>query len=1701
MNQSSNERSFYLRLFEQGVLFNASLFLDFEDWRPGTRGLTWSGSPPLSAARNVTTIDDLALALPGAHFWPFNDTSIVVSVPAYLHATNEGLVLDRATHLLQIELQAAFADDVKGRLDWIDANIESINMGAELRARRDVRLEQELNRNNVSQWYAGELAELVALNSSQCTYQVCELLFNTSSLELTGAVNATGVLRLTANGTEVALFAFDSVYLGPEVGVTLVGQRALVLSSRTSIVLNTTMAAAPGTLGGMQGGGSVARLANESLVDGPRLVMICDLLNVCDNSHSFTNFTDEERNSFISNNVNGPGSGNVRVYPFVVRTAAAVISEVQFLRTSARPSQTMAGGFVLSFKAYQTPVIPHDVTSIALKQLIEANLNGFSPSDTHTSFDRRGGPLAGVGVVEVTRSIADSQEGFEWLITFTSAIGNVDQLQVASYLQGLGASVETGTVLEGNEIGGFFTLQFNGATSEPIQAAETASSFQRLLLAMPSVSSAFVERIDPTGLCDDGLCQDGPMLSRGLLWTVFVTANEEFGNASPYSPTSPQAQANVSAASISVDYASLTGVNAVAEVALGLSSAPDDRKSLLSLTSPFSLAFGGAGGSFGGRGGSGYGVNDVGSVYGSDSLRDLLGGSGGCMRGIFPFETNAYGGISVGKGGAGGGAVELIAINDITIGSFGKLLLRGGDGEQTSEGGGGGGSGGAALLSAGGVVVNEGAIDVGGGGGAYGGNYTAGAEVSSTPVAAPISGGGGGGGRIALFGESIVNRGALSVTGGDCGVLLVESNRSVSVVSVSVQLQSPLPLSDARLEYIVRLHLESVFPDIHHVNTTLFSSTYSNTTFTASIDQLVFLTHLDANISAVLASISNSSSFSLVGVAITAMSVQGLAYANITVTDLLSTPCSNRGGDGRLYTEARFSDLMRVEETSGAEGTSRALRLSSNNDLTTASGVLRESPFTGNGPIVSFPPSQPSRLTYYTRMSSIEALSAKSNYGSLVTFTCRHSACSNVSSVVGVFVGSSIMHGSNYQYSVDDRYFYKTMIAIDEYPVLDEWYKVDVHMNWLERTYYILLNDVLVVKDQPFSGDSIDGLHISTFYNVDVWIDEVYIGLDSTMHFKCPESTSTNVQYKAGISQSWFESEVDESGTNGRTQLQKMSRHYSFFEPANTLPFDGQGNVKFFQDYSFKQSFGANLEQGKLHPGALLFLSSSQRSGQTPRSAAATTVSQKGGWWKSNPHDKLSDGRQFWYSEYEHASNISASLNGGVCACSSQDTVTWRFEGIVFHYTNLSDVVYGSAGPFHIEKPKVLFNNKTNMFVLWGILENTNRSLASAVVLSSASEDGPFFYRRSLYPDGNSTRDQGTRHSIFVLALLLCILWRLCVAAIYTSNDRGTLSRTYYQTVEYVLPQAMMQPVWESVKLRNGQTNYRNNFHRTHYEVGYDNYHDIFLQRWRKEDKPWEVLCVDHITKVERSVPKGVYNSDGSICDAPREYKVVVGQGQQSNIRICKLMCDCCRCVGSPYVKSNYVDPRDLENSWWMQSSVPAVHAQPWNSSYQDGLCGISEFDGDVDELDPNLVNYVPKDRGNCSNVADNPIHAAVQDKLIGIQKVVSRRRAKFIAISGLTSDFMDTSGFLSSFEGELQGESLMSLMNDVGDFGFTSDETIRSTFAPPVMSEYKTADDYKTRFRQYIRQHNDRAFYSLACLIDGVCPVDYKSQITEGHV
>ena len=1476
------------------------------------------------------------------------------------------------------------------------------------------------------------------------------------------------MVKRTAQGTEVALFTFNSIYLGPEVKVIVVGQRALALLSKTTMVINTTIEAAPGTLGGFPGGGSVARYFNDALNDLPRPIFICDLNDYCSFNTSLYDVkaTPAERASITSNNVNGPGSGNLRINAFVLRTSAKYIQEIQVIQTWATAGQTLAGGFTLSYKEYTTPIIPHDATPNVLKRVIEENLNLVSPANFPVLPIRTGPGSAGVGVVSVTRSSPDPQEGFTWKITFDTAIGNTAQLTYRSYLLGAGAQMSISTEREGNEIGGTFQLEFQGAKTRPILAAETAEGLSAKLLELPMVATAFSTRTDPTGNCDDGFCPNGPFPSRGLLWTVYITTNGSYDNVSPTSPTSPDTRLEGFRWRVIPLTEALTGNQSTAEIFPSTVMSLEAPLDLLNVSFPFSLAYGGGGASYGGVGGAGYGINPLSATYNGLTMPDLLGGSGGAMRSVHPYEINSVLGPVTGRGGHGGGAIELIAANDLTIGSYGRIITRGGDGDQTSGGGGGGGSGGGIVLTSGTSVLVNGTLDVAGGSGGYGGGPS-------------LSGGGGGGGRIAIFAESITINGKANLAGGKCGALKTAVPRDVIELYTEVYMTMRSPLNDERIAYLGLQYLQESLQPVF-LNTISFASqneTVNNTVHALLLATMTFHTSDEVNadfawlnqtqanktIDRYQAVLNKNLGANIAKVFIVDATIKSYDFTTISPVETSFTECSNPGSDGTLYTEAKATTKMYVATTTGAESTSRALFLSNREMGNTTSGSEREAPFSANGPIVPFEASRPSRITYYSRTDAVPSESLKVDYGSLFALISRGESGLNVSNVIGVFFGTKIMHGSNFGSAVDEAVYLKRLVTIDNYPILSRWYKVDIKIQWVNHTYSVSIDDLIVTTEQTFQGDDVDGIRLSTYRSVDVWFDEIYVGFDNSLNFQCPITLRTGTSTQAPVQRHWSFEEVHGEGNLGYTAYNVMTRHYNFLDTQGSIAFDGQGQVNDNQDIKLQYKDGDYpLTQGLIHAGALVYLTNSLRSGKTPLDQSKTRVSDQGLWSgvKDGPGG-AGDGRQFWYTEYNFESDLSPTLNGGVAACSSQDLNRWRFEGIVFHYTNLSDLVFGEPGPFYVERPKVLFNAPTGQYVMWAVMDREKRDLALSAIATSPYEDGPFLFRRSFYPDGNQTRDQ----VIFV-------------------NDEGQplLGRTYYQTVEFLLPQAIMQPVWESAKNRDGSINYRNSYHRAVYDPGYDNFNDIYLQRWRKEDIAYEVQCVDRLNSSKVRTPKsGEYNDDGDVCNDPSERKVIIGQGV-------------------PVVTSMFISPNNSNNSFWRPTSVPMVLSQAWSSNYRDGFCGIRKLNDDMDLNNPDLADFKPDDRGTCSNIADNPIHATFQDKLIGLTKVITTRRAKFIALSALTFDFLDTTGYLTSFEGELESGDLISLIVEMGQFGFAPGNTIRSTFAAPVRSEFETAVDYRTRFSQYIRNVNDRASYSLACVLDGVCPVNFRDQLTSGQ-
>jgi hypothetical protein len=82
----------------------------------------------------------------------------------------------------------------------------------------------------------------------------------------------------------------------------------------------------------------------------------------------------------------------------------------------------------------------------------------------------------------------------------------------------------------------------------------------------------------------------------------------------------------------------------------------------------------------------------------------------------------------------------------------------------------------------------------------------------------------------------------------------------------------------------------------------------------------------------------------------------------------------------------------------------------------------------------------------------------------------------------------------------------------------------------------------------------------------------------------------------------------------------------------------------------------------------------------------------------------------------------------------------WKNEGIV-----LPSIKDDPSHDLHtskvIERPKVIFNQKTNQFVLWMHIDSMDYDYARAGVAVSSSPTGPFSYLGSMRPDDSDSRD------------------------------------------------------------------------------------------------------------------------------------------------------------------------------------------------------------------------------------------------------------------------------------------------------------------------------------------------------------------------
>ncbi|KAL7543301.1 hypothetical protein ACHAXR_012700 [Thalassiosira sp. AJA248-18] len=1551
-NQSSAQSLHTFQQYHNGEHIEVPLFLDFEDWRRGIRGWEQScrgGSIDLCLPASIS--EEINQKPVGAHWSPFDFEALGPNVPTFGGTWNNGLVLNKKSMDLDIAHQRELVEYYESLVLWMDREFQhGITGDPKLRFREEI-IE---NITNYTDTISAEKEVLAALTQSQCTNTECNLIFNTSDASLRGAVNATGVITTTPDGTEVALWAFDSIDIDEHVNVTLTGQRAMALVSRSSTRINTTLHAIPGTLGGFPGGFSVARRPNE------RLVRVCneevgsrEFLDVCKGSKTCCpgdQPISELATGIKSNNANGPGSPSTRVYLLTIQTSAPIVNEIISVTTSADRGQTLSGGMRLRYNGYTTPLLPHDITASDLKRKMEDSLNPVKRNQL-SRFDRtQEDHNAGIGRVDVTRETFGSSGGYRWNIVFASAVGNIGKdstrLSATNHLVSKGAKVEIETVVHGNSIGGKFALQFLGIRTRLIRHDATASELEEILLQdINYLSTAHVLRNDPTGNCNDGFCDNGGGRSGGYTWTLTLTT--QVGNNSPFSPTSMEFDNEG-------DIANMTALNYLTgcvdsqcpTVQIEMGHAKSHNREMKSIVGkkPFSLAFGGAGAGYGGKGGDGFGSLPAGKVYGDDRISNLYGGSGGGVGVKQPFQLGVFKDPR-GRGGSGGGAIEIVASNDISIGSNAELLFDGESGSNGYVSAGGGGSGGTILLAAGHVVqISTGAkLSVHGGAGGH--------KKSNKAVSFGGHGGAGSGGRIAIKGgQSVVSGGTISLDGGTCSIT--------------------------------------------------------------------------------------------------------------------GEPRNCTGEDGTLLVESALDTELIVDHTVGAAGTRSSLHLRPR--------AMRP-PFnprnlmfsTQSGPEYDLGASvRPSRVSFFFRVEN------SSKLGWDAAFELRESRWSYLTSkakadvdytaTVGIIIGKEIRHGVNYIGVPFDDEHIKQLSTIKTSVQRNDWTKVDIRFDWKGHTHDVYVDDIRLVLRMPFKGNSVRAISLNNYYEGgSVWFDEIYVGEDTTVGFHCPVvlSDGSFQQMDRPLERGWKAGDIGEYSS-----LRPMQRHdshvsrrpvYQRKEDRFVVPFDGQGEKEFTSDVKFRSNDGDRIhKRGEILAGSLLRL---------PREKKGTPGTEFG----MNPDTFM------WYGEHDHFHD-PREVSGAVMACSTKDFVTWRNEGAMLHYANLTDMVEGPASvPLHVEKPKVLYNNSTQQYVMWMIIDNGIHELGLAGVAVSNYPSGPFDFVRSLYPDGNQTHDQ----------------------TLFQDDDGAAyLFRTYYDTVEYVLPAAVMQPTWESVKNADGSTNFPLSFHRAEYEPGYDDYHDIYLQRWRTEDKPWKVICVNRVTRQEREVQYGKdnLNFDGEVCQDPFEYKRVIGQGNPTYSN------------SKNGIQSRFLDPNDPLNNAWISDSVPEVKGQTWKANYEAGKCGKRKINDDMQTFDPNLPSREQPDRGDCSNIVDNPIHPTLPDKRIGPEIVMEHRRAKFVAVSRLTDDYLDTSGAVKTFEGELDGADLLSLVrqynNESDAFGWKADSDsanndIGAAYQPQIHDNtFTQAKGWKLEHNQYEKHFIDRSFYSPSCVYDGQCPVNFKS-------
>lgn len=115
------------------------------------------------------------------------------------------------------------------------------------------------------------------------------------------------------------------------------------------------------------------------------------------------------------------------------------------------------------------------------------------------------------------------------------------------------------------------------------------------------------------------------------------------------------------------------------------------------------------------------------------------------------------------------------------------------------------------------------------------------------------------------------------------------------------------------------------------------------------------------------------------------------------------------------------------------------------------------------------------------------------------------------------------------------------------------------------------------------------------------------------------------------------------------------------------------------------------------------------------------------------------NGYYYWFGE-----NRSGMASYGVSVYRSEDLLNWEPLGLALtpsgdRKNTLQDVAEGRT----IERPKVIFNEKTGKYVMWAHWEDGNDYSKARVMIAQADRpEGPYELVRTIRPNGAESRDQ-----------------------------------------------------------------------------------------------------------------------------------------------------------------------------------------------------------------------------------------------------------------------------------------------------------------------------------------------------------------------